>query len=151
MIATTSHSFLDSIKNTVKSKSVWPFPFMRGCCSVEYMALQSGKYQTQCPLLHVYNQSIDQADLLIFSGALTYKLVPVLLQMYNKMASPKWVLSVGSCAGSGGLFNSYSVVSGINQKIPVDLHIPGCPPTPLDILQGIEALQEKIAQGDIGK
>jgi NADH-quinone oxidoreductase subunit B len=119
-------------------------PFGTACCAIEMMAALSSRYDMARFGSEVIRFSPRQSDLLIVSGRVCFKMMPVLATIYNQMPEPKWVISMGACATSGGVFNNYAIVQGVNQVIPVDIYVPGCPPRPEALLYAILQLQEKI-------
>ena len=125
-----------------RKNSIWPLPFATSCCGIEFMATMASHYDLARFGMERLSFSPRQADLLIVAGTISKKLGPVLRQVYEQMAEPKWVISMGACASSGGIFDSYSVLQGIDRIIPVDVYIPGCPPRPEQLLDGIMKIQE---------
>jgi NADH-quinone oxidoreductase subunit B len=135
---------LDELSAWAQSGSLWPLTFGLACCAIEMMHTAASRYDLD-RLGMVFRPSPKQADLLIVAGTLTNKMAPALREIYDQMPSPKWVISMGSCANGGGYYHySYAVVRGCDHIIPVDVYVPGCPPTPEGLLQGINMLQEKI-------
>jgi len=133
---------LDKVIGAARANSLWPLPFATSCCGIEYMATMGSNYDLARFGMERMSFSPRQADLLIVAGTISKKLAPVLKQVYEQMAEPKWVLSVGACASSGGIFYTYSVLQGIDRVIPVDVYVPGCPPRPEQIIDGIMKIQE---------
>ena len=127
---------LDTVIGAARSNSLWPLPFATSCCGIEYMASMAPNYDIARFGMERMSFSPRQADLLIVAGTISKKLAPILKQVYEQMAEPKWVLSVGACACSGGIFDTYSVLQGIDRVIPVDVYVPGCPPRPEQIIEG---------------
>ncbi len=127
-----------------RKNSLWPYPFGTACCGIELMSVMGPKYDLARFGAEVVRFSPKQADLLIVAGTITEKMGPVIKRIYDQMPEPKWVLSMGACASSGGFYRAYHVMQGIDKIIPVDVYIPGCPPTPEAVLDGFMQLQEKI-------
>lgn len=134
-------TMLDKVIGAARSNSLWPLPFATSCCGIEYMATMGANYDLARFGMERMSFSPRQADLLIVAGTISKKLAPILKQVYEQMSEPKWVLSVGACASSGGFFDTYSVLQGIDRVIPVDVYVPGCPPRPEQILDGIMNIQ----------
>jgi NADH-quinone oxidoreductase subunit B len=130
-------AMLDKVIAAARANSVWPLPFATSCCGIEYMATMGSNYDVARFGMERMSFSPRQADLLIVAGTISKKLAPILKQVYEQMAEPKWVLSVGACASSGGIFDTYSVLQGIDRVIPVDVYVPGCPPRPEQIIEGM--------------
>ncbi len=137
-------SVLDKVIATARANSVWPLPFATSCCGIEYMATMGSNYDVARFGMERMSFSPRQADLLIVAGTISKKLAPILKQVYEQMAEPKWVLSVGACASSGGIFDTYSVLQGIDRVIPVDVYVPGCPPRPEQIIDGIMNIHKLV-------
>ena len=148
------HNFLTGrIEDLVKwsrSRSSWGATFGLACCAIEMMAVGSAaKYDISRFGMEVFRASPRQADLMIVAGRVSNKMAPVLRQIYDQMAAPKWVLAMGACASSGGMFNNYAIVQGVDQVVPVDVYAPGCPPTPETLIHAIETLHQLIEDGEI--
>jgi NADH-quinone oxidoreductase subunit B len=147
------HNFITgNLENLVKwarRNSVWPATFGLACCAIEMMATGAANYDLARFGMEVFRASPRQADLMIVAGRLSQKMAPVLRQVYDQMMEPKWVISMGVCASSGGMFNNYALVQGVDQVVPVDIYVPGCPPGPQTLIHGIVALHEKIRTGEI--
>ena len=129
-----------------RKNSLWPYPFGTACCGIELMSVMGPKYDLARFGAEVVRFSPKQADLLLVAGTINEKMAPVLKRIYDQMPEPKWVIAMGACASSGGFYRAYNVVQGIDRLVPVDVYIPGCPPTPEAVLDGIMQLQEKIKQ-----
>src|SRR3954465_9527865 len=137
---------LDKAVGLARSYSLWPLPFATSCCGIEFMATMASTYDLSRFGAERLSFSPRQADLLMVMGTISKKMGPVLRQVYLQMAEPKWVLSMGACASSGGVFDTYSVLQGIDQIIPVDVYVPGCPPRPEAILDGFMKIQDLVGQ-----
>ncbi len=135
---------LDKIVGLARSKSLWPLPFATSCCGIEFMATMGTNYDLSRFGMERLSFSPRQSDLLMVMGTIAKKMGPVLKQVYTQMAEPKWVIAVGACASSGGIFDTYSVLQGIDKVIPVDVYVPGCPPRPEQIIDGIIKIQELV-------
>ena len=140
---------LDKAVALARSNSVWPLPFATSCCGIEFMATMGSTYDLSRFGMERMSFTPRQSDLLIVAGTISKKLAPVLKKVYEQMAEPKWVLSVGACASSGGIFDTYSVLQGIDQVIPVDVYVPGCPPRPEAIIDGFMKIQDLVGQESI--
>ncbi len=135
---------LRTVINWGRRGSVWPLPFATACCGIELMATASSRYDLARFGAEVMRFSPRQSDLLIVAGRVAIKMLPVLQRIYLQMTEPKWVISMGACASTGGVFDTYAVVQGIDQFIPVDVYVPGCPPRPEMLLEGVMAIQRII-------
>ncbi|MBX3460787.1 MAG: NADH-quinone oxidoreductase subunit B [Planctomycetes bacterium] len=127
-----------------RKNSLWPYPFGTACCAIEFMATASSRYDLARFGAEVVRFSPRQSDLMIVAGRVTMKMMPVLLQIYSQMAEPKWVISMGACASTGGVFNTYPQIQGVDQFIPVDVYVPGCPPRPESLIDGVLKIQQII-------
>jgi NADH-quinone oxidoreductase subunit B len=135
---------LEKAIGLARANSIWPLPFATSCCGIEFMATMGSNYDLARFGSERISFSPRQADLLIVAGTIAKKMGPVLRQVYLQMAEPRWVISVGACASSGGIFDTYSVLQGIDKVIPVDVYVPGCPPRPEQILDGFMQIQELV-------
>jgi NADH-quinone oxidoreductase subunit B len=135
---------VQAMANWCRKNSVWPLPLGLSCCGIEFMATAASRYDMSRFGMEVARFSPRQADLLLVAGTLTYKMAHVMTRLYDQMSEPKWVIAMGACASSGGMFRSYPVVQGIDEFIPVDFYIPGCPPRPDAVLNCLIQLQKKI-------
>lgn len=135
---------LDNLVGMARKNSLWPLPFATSCCGIEFMATMAANYDLSQFGSERMSFSPRQADMLLVMGTISKKMGPVLRQIYTQMAEPKWVISVGACACSGGIFDTYSVLQGIDKIIPVDVYVPGCPPRPEQILEGIDKLRDLV-------
>jgi NADH-quinone oxidoreductase subunit B len=133
---------LDKVIGLARSHSLWPLPFATSCCGIEFMASMASHYDISRFGSERPSFSPRQADLLMVMGTIAKKMGPVVKQVYLQMAEPRWVIAVGACASSGGIFDTYSVLQGIDRIIPVDVYVPGCPPRPEQILDGLMQVQE---------
>ncbi len=138
----------DLVKWSRKS-SMWPATFGLACCALEMMAAGGAHYDLSRFGMEVFRASPRQADLMIVAGRVSHKMAPVLRQIYDQMMEPKWVLSMGVCASSGGMFNNYAIVQGVDQIVPVDAYAPGCPPGPETLIHAINTIHEKVLSGEI--
>lgn len=141
---------LDKAVGLARKNSIWPLPFATSCCGIEFMATMASHYDLGRFGSERLSFSPRQADLLMVMGTIAKKMGPTLRQVYEQMAEPRWVLSVGACASSGGIFDTYSVLQGIDRIIPVDVYVPGCPPRPEQIIDGILKIQE-LARNESGR
>ncbi len=135
--------------NWTRTNSMWPATFGLACCAIEMRATGAAHNDMARFGMEVFRASPRQADLMIVAGRVSQKMGPVLRQVYDQMAEPKWVISMGACASTGGMFNNYALVQGVDQIVPVDVYVPGCPPGPQSLLHGILTLHQKIMSGEI--
>ncbi|OQP46759.1 NADH-quinone oxidoreductase subunit B [Niastella populi] len=135
---------LDKVVGLARKNSIWPLPFATSCCGIEFMATMASHYDLARFGSERVGFSPRQCDLLMVMGTIAKKMAPVVKQVYLQMAEPRWVLAMGACASSGGIFDTYSVLQGIDQIIPVDVYVPGCPPRPEAVIDGILKVQELI-------
>jgi NADH-quinone oxidoreductase subunit B len=135
---------VEKVIGLARSNSIWPLPFATSCCGIEFMATMGTNYDLARFGMERLSFSPRQADLLMVMGTISKKMGPILKQVYTQMAEPKWVIAVGACASSGGIFDTYSVLQGIDKVIPVDVYVPGCPPRPEQIIDGVLKIQELV-------
>ncbi len=135
---------LDYVINWARRNSMWPMPFGTACCAIEMMASAASKYDIARFGMERMSFSPRQADLMIVAGRVSYKLAPILRRVWDQMPQPKWCVSMGACASSGGMFDNYTIVQGIDTVVPVDVYVPGCPPRPEGLIYGLLMIQEKI-------
>ncbi len=152
-LAGIQHNFVTArVEDLVKwarSRSSWAASFGLACCAIEMMGTGAGHYDLARFGMEVFRASPRQADIMIVAGRVSQKMAPVLRQVYDQMMEPKWVISMGVCASSGGMFNNYAIVQGVDQVVPVDVYAPGCPPTPETLIHAIETLHQLIEDGEI--
>src|SRR5213593_2302583 len=140
---------VEKLVNWTRKSSLWPATFGLACCAIEMMTTGAARYDLGRFGMEVFRASPRQADLMIVAGRVSQKMAPVLRQIYDQMVEPKWVISMGVCASSGGMFNNYAIVQGVDQIVPVDDYTPGCPPGPETLIHGILTLHELIRTGQI--
>jgi NADH-quinone oxidoreductase subunit B len=147
------HNFLtgrlEDLVKWARTYSMWPATFGLACCAIEMMSVGAADFDLARFGMEVFRASPRQADLMIVAGRVSQKMAPVLRQVYDQMMEPKWVLSMGVCASTGGMFNNYAIVQGVDQIVPVDVYAPGCPPTPETLMHAILTLHEKVRVNDI--
>ena len=152
-LAGLEHNFvtgkLEDLIKWARSRSSWGATFGLACCAIEMMGTGASHYDLSRFGMEVFRASPRQADIMIVAGRVSQKMAPVLRQVYDQMMEPKWVISMGVCASSGGMFNNYAIVQGVDQIVPVDVYAPGCPPTPETLIHAIETLHQLIEDGEI--
>ena len=146
-VLTTSAEFMIQ---WARRSAIWPVAFGLACCAIEMMAMSAGRYDIARFGAEVFRGSPRQADLMIVAGRVSQKMAPVLRQIYDQMPNPKWVLAMGVCASTGGMFNNYAIVQGVDHVVPVDMYLPGCPPRPEMLIDAMFKLREKVRNTPIG-
>ena len=141
---------VEGLANWARTSSLWPATFGLACCAIEMMATGAGRYDLARFGMEVFRPSPRQADLMIVAGRVSQKMAPVLRQIYDQMPEPKWVIAMGVCASSGGMFNNYAIVQGVDHVVPVDMYLPGCPPRPEMLMDAILKLHDKIRKTPLG-
>ncbi|WP_456556366.1 NuoB/complex I 20 kDa subunit family protein [Blastococcus sp. SYSU D00922] len=141
---------VEKLVNWTRKSSLWPATFGLACCAIEMMASGAGRYDLARFGMEVFRASPRQADLMIVAGRVSQKMAPVLRQIYDQMPEPRWVLAMGVCASSGGMFNNYAIVQGVDHIVPVDMYLPGCPPRPEMLMDAILKLHHKIQHEPLG-
>jgi NADH-quinone oxidoreductase subunit B len=141
---------VEKLVNWTRKSSFWPATFGLACCAIEMMATGAGRYDLARFGMEVFRASPRQADLMIVAGRVSQKMAPVLRQIYDQMPEPRWVLAMGVCASSGGMFNNYAIVQGVDHVVPVDMYLPGCPPRPEMLMDAILKLHYKIQHEPLG-
>jgi NADH-quinone oxidoreductase subunit B len=147
ILTTTLHKAVD----WARTRSMWPATFGLACCAIEMMATGAAHNDLARFGMEVFRASPRQADLMIVAGRVSQKMAPVLRQVYDQMSEPKWVISMGACASTGGMFNNYALVQGVDQVVPVDIYVPGCPPGPQSLMHGILTLHDKVMSGELAR
>ncbi len=140
---------VDQLVNWARKNSLWPMPFGTACCGIELMSVLASRHDIARFGAEAIRFSPRQSDLLLVAGRISIKMMPVLTRIYEQMPDPKWIISMGACASSGGVFDTYSVIQGIDQFLPVDVYLPGCPPRPEAILDGLMKLQKVIERDSL--
>ena len=141
---------VEKVVNWSRKSSLWPATFGLACCAIEMMATGAGRYDLARFGMEVFRASPRQADLMIVAGRVSQKMAPVVRQVYDQMPNPKWVIAMGVCASSGGMFNNYAIVQGVDHIVPVDIYLPGCPPRPEMLLNAIIELHDQIQNSKLG-
>lgn len=141
---------VEKLVNWTRKSSLWPATFGLACCAIEMMASGAGRYDLARFGMEVFRASPRQADLMIVAGRVSQKMAPVLRQIYDQMPEPRWVLAMGVCSSSGGMFNNYAIVQGVDHVVPVDMYLPGCPPRPEMLIDAILKLHQKIQNEPLG-
>ena len=147
-VVTTS---LEKAVGWARSNAIWPMLFGLACCAIEMMSTQASRYDMSRFGMELMRASPRQSDLMIVAGRVTRKMAPVLRRLYDQMPDPKWVLAMGDCASCGGIFNNYAIVQGVDEVVPVDVYVAGCPPRPEALMYGILTLHAKVKQEKLGK
>ena len=142
---------LEEMVNWARSRAMWPLGFGLACCAIEMMSTQMSHYDLSRFGMELMRPSPRQADMIIVAGRLSRKMAPVLRRLYDQMPSPKWVLSMGDCASCSGVFNNYALVQGVDEIVPVDVYVAGCPPRPEQLIHGIITLHEKVRTERLSK
>jgi NADH-quinone oxidoreductase subunit B len=142
---------VEKMVNWSRKSSMWPMLFGLACCAVEMMCSFASRFDLARFGMEVYRASPRQADLMIVSGRVSNKMAPVLRKLYDQMPEPKWVIAMGACACSGGVFNNYAIVQGVDKIVPVDIYVPGCPPRPEQLIEGIMKLHQKVLKESLDK
>ncbi len=143
-------STVEGLAGYFRKASMWPATFGLACCAIEMMTFGAPRYDSSRFGMEVFRPSPRQADLMIVAGRVSQKMAPVLRQIYDQMPGPKWVLAMGVCASSGGMFNNYAIVQGVDHVVPVDMYLPGCPPRPEMLIDAIFKIHDKVQHGNLG-
>ena len=141
---------VEKVVNWSRKSSLWPATFGLACCAIEMMATGAGRYDLARFGMEVFRASPRQADLMIVAGRVSQKMAPVVRQIYDQMPEPKWVIAMGVCASSGGMFNNYAIVQGVDHVVPVDMYLPGCPPRPEMLIDAILKLHDQVQHKPLG-
>jgi NADH-quinone oxidoreductase subunit B len=141
---------VEGLAGYARKNSLWPATFGLACCAIEMMASGAGRYDLARFGMEVFRASPRQADLMIVAGRVSQKMAPVVRQIYDQMSAPKWVLAMGACASSGGMFNNYAIVQGVDHIVPVDIYLPGCPPRPEMLIDALLKLHDQISDTKLG-
>lgn len=142
---------LEDMVNWSRTGSMWPMLFGLACCAIEMMAAQGASYDLSRFGMELMRASPRQSDLMIVAGRVSRKMAPVLRQLYDQMPDPKWVIAMGDCASCGGVFNNYAILQGVDEVVPVDIYVAGCPPRPEGLIHGIISLQEKVKKEKLNR
>jgi len=142
-------STVDAVTGWARKNSIWPLGFGLACCAIEMMSTFASRFDLSRFGMEVMRASPRQADLMIVAGRVSVKMAPVVRRLYDQMPNPKWVISMGACASCGGVFNNYALVQGVDRVIPVDVYVPGCPPRPEQLIDGIQLLMQKIERQSV--
>jgi len=137
---------VERLTGWARRSSIWPVQFGLACCAIEMITMVTSRYDVARFGAEVFRASPRQSDLMIISGRLSRKMAPALRRIYDQMPEPKWVISMGACASSGGVFDNYAIVQGVDQIVPVDVYVPGCPPRPETLIYGLVQLQQKMRE-----
>jgi len=140
---------LEQVVNWARTNSMWPMLFGLACCAIEMMSAQASSYDMSRFGMELMRPSPRQSDLMIVAGRVSRKMAPVLRQLYDQMPSPKWVIAMGDCASSGGVFNNYAILQGVDEIVPVDVYVAGCPPRPEGLIHGIVVLHDKVQRENL--
>jgi NADH-quinone oxidoreductase subunit B len=140
---------VDAVTGWARKNSIWPLGFGLACCAIEMMSTFASRFDLSRFGMEVMRASPRQADLMIVAGRVSVKMAPVLRRLYDQMPNPKWVISMGACASCGGVFNNYALVQGVDRVVPVDVYVPGCPPRPEQLIDGIRILMDKIQKSSV--
>lgn len=141
---------VEAVGGYARKSSLWPVTFGLACCAIEMMSTGAGRYDLARFGMEVFRPSPRQADLMIVAGRVSQKMAPILRQVYDQMPNPKWVISMGVCASSGGMFNNYAIVQGVDHVVPVDIYLPGCPPRPEMLIDAILQIHDQIQHTKLG-